>query len=90
MKLRWTKPNRYHGYRAKCGILVFEIHQLSRYEFETELRFDYGVSLDTGTKFGGSIEQASVIHKHAKSLTEAKENAFLLYERFMKEIKKPT
>ncbi len=90
MKLRWAKPNHYHGWRAKCGILLFEVHQHGNGEFETELRFDYGISLDTGTKFGGSIQQCSVASKKSKSLPEAQENAFFLYERFMQEIKKPT
>ena len=90
MKLRWKKPTFYRGWQAKCGILLFEIRQQGQKEFNTELGFDYGINLDIGVRYGGSIEQCTVMHKSSRSLEDAKENAMVLYERFMKEIKKPT
>ena len=90
MKLKWQEPNSKHPWQAKSGILVFQIWEMGSHEFETDLRFDYGIDLNTGTKYGGSIENCHVAYKYAKSLGEAKENARLLYDRFMQEIKKLT
>jgi len=86
MKLKWESPTPSHTWQAKYGILLFQIWKSGNGEFETELRFDYGIDLNTGTQFGGSIQNCRVAYKYARSLKEAKENALLLYERFMKEI----